>query len=1186
MKRENYVNGKFNHRGQGASFMLAAFAITLFTMFFMPVKPAWAKLTDITVTHPVTPADSQPAPGSSNNPVLAFQAASTAGANGGGGTPTLDTLNVTVGGTATLTGCTIYEDTGTTLGQYDGTEPQVATLSGSGPYNFSPAYVLAPQGSTMYFLVTVNVDSGASGGQTITAQIAAGTSGMTITATGVITYDSVNDSVTHNVTVPATDTLTISQGENSPVSGANVEQDQNLVIIHQIKLQSDNADNGQVTMTDIKVDYTGTTNADVANLYFYDDTNGDGSISGDSSLGTAGYSAGEYSLGGLSYTVTTTARYILVVVDVAAGATGSNTISVQMQADGVTVSGGESTACGTCPFSSYNFTITGNTVDVTSFNTSETTTIDKGATAAMFGFTATLSDGTGQMNDVLVYFDAAATANQNDISAVELFVDDGNGTYEGTESSVGPMSWVTDHYEILSAGTTIATSPGTNFIVVVTVHSSNATDNQLIKFKFNATTDVTMTSPDNTTFSGGVFAGNQTFTINPDTVDITTYATAESPTTIDKGASVAMFGFNATIDAGAATLGDVKVYFDAASTADQNDISAVELFVDDGNGTYEGTESSVGPMSWVTDHYEILSAGTTMATSPGTNFIVVVTVHSTNATDNQDIVLKFNAATDVSAVSPDTVTFSGGTFAANQTFTINPDAIDVSSYNTSEATSVSKLLTYAMFGFNLDTGTTGSATLNNVKVYFNSAATADQNDISAVELFVDDGNGTYEGTESSAGPMSWVTDHYEITSPPTSSTVDASGKNYIMVVTIGSGALDGEIFKFEFSNTNDVTAVSPDTVNAIGLPFVGNQQFTVTSGPPDKLKVSNITVGPTTIFRGDRNVPLLSFSVITSSGSGGNNSITINEVYLNFYEMGSGVIDSFVSSNMVKFYDDTDNDGTVNNFKGIFSCNSTTCTLGNLSEAVSNVSSNFYIVTGNTTSTPIYSSFKAGINDGGGFALAESDTLAANNPLGVTSGNITQDFDRKLAQGWNLITASKADTTVNYSSVFSDDTAPYVPYMIEWSNTNVDSTWDCGTCAWSSTVQNNTMSYGKGYFFFAEEDGQVLSTNGGSYATLQHSVSLTKGANIVGNPFNYILPMDATWPATGVYIDNGSTQESLKQAATNGWIEADLFWYNGNTYEAVNTDSAVDPYNYMVPWRGYWIRITETTGSYSIIFKP
>jgi hypothetical protein len=1090
-------------------------------------------------------------------------------------------------------------DDGGTTGKYDATDTLVGAMTWSTDHyqmSANPSGETIPTSPGTNYIVVVEVAAGATSGNTFEFNFNADDkvvidSPDTINTFGVMTgatHTVAADTVTvtdYNPTL--TEPATVAKSTKYAMFGFNLTSSLGVADLADAWVYSSGgtAVAADITSIELRIDDGGTTGK-------YDVT--------DSLVGAMSWSTDHYQLSanpsGETIPTSPGTNYI-VVVEVAAGATSGNTFEFNFNAsDKVTVDG---TADQVSAFSSMTgdtHTVAADTVTATDYNGSltESATVSRSTKYAMFGFNLTSAEGSADLADVWVY-SSGGTAVAADIASIELRIDDGGttGKYDVTDTLVGAMTWSTDHYQMSAnpSGETIPTSPGTNYIVVVEV-AAGATSGNTFEFNFNADDKVVIDSPDSiNTF--GVMTG-ATHTIAADTVTVTDYnPSLTESATVSRSTKYAMFGFNLTSSLGVADLADAWVY-SSGGTAVAADIQSIELRIDDGGtgGKYDAGDTLVGAMSWSTDHYQMSAnpSSETIPTSPGTNYIVVVEV-AAGAISGNTFEFNFNASDKVTVdgTADQVSAFSSMTGA---THTVAADTVTVTDYNPSltEPADVSLSTKYAMFGFNL-TSSLGVADLADAWVY-SSGGTAVAADIQSIELRIDDGgtSGKYDASDTLVGAMSWSTDHYQMSANPSGETIPTSpGTNYIVVVEVAAGATGGNTFEFNFNASDKVTVDgTADQVSAFGA--MTGDTHTVVVGPPDRLKAfDSLQIGATNIFRGDRNVPILQFSVLTSSGSGGNDSITISEVYLNFYDMGSGVIDSFVSSNMMKFYQDNSPLGTFDNtdvYKGIFACDSATCTLNNLTENVG-LSSSYYLVTGNTTSTPIYSSFSVGLNAGGGFAVG-GDELATNHPLGITSGNITQDFDRKMGVGWNLITASSADTTVNYNLVFSDDTAPYKPYMIEWDNAVVDSSWNCSGCQWSSTIQNDTlMNWGKGYFLYAEENDQILSTNGGSYAPGEQTVSLDEGANIVGNPFDYILPMDAASGA-GVYITDGGTTHNLKVASEQSppWIEADVFWYNGNTYEAVNVDSAVDSYNNMVPWRGYWIRLLKTGGGYSIKFTP
>ena len=138
-----------------------------------------------------------------------------------------------------------------------------------------------------------------------------------------------------------------------------------------------------------------------------------------------------------------------------------------------------------------------------------------------------------------------------------------------------------------------------------------------------------------------------------------------------------------------------------------------------------------------------------------------------------------------------------------------------------------------------------------------------------------------------------------------------------------------------------------------------------------------------------------------------------------------------------------------------------------------------------------------------------------------------------------------------------------------------------------STTEN--LNAGQGYFFFAESAGLILDIEGGMYADqdgqTQVNFQLDKGGNIVGNPYSQSLALDGSGTG-GVYIvQDSTTVKTYEEAAIAGWVEADIYRYDGALagYSQVNCTDTGN--NFMEPWIGYWVRLKINDAStYEIRF--
>jgi hypothetical protein len=487
-------------------------------------------------------------------------------------------------------------------------------------------------------------------------------------------------------------------------------------------------------------------------------------------------------------------------------------------------------------FDGGDFTISGDTVTVAG-NMNSSATVNKGSSnKAMFGFSLTSSPGNSELDDIHLYYDGVnRTTNIAGGGAnVTLYNDEGNGIYDTTETSIGNLIWAGSYYTLANAplNYTVDTSGNNRFIVVVDV-DANANDSELIRFKFNDQNDLILGSSDSVVAFTNLVGPD--YTTQFDTVFETQYALGNPTTDVDKNVPTAMLGFTLATTSGNANLDDVHVHL----TGNTSDIANVTLYDDEGNGIYNGTETSIRNMTWdgVGGYYTLVNhpVNYTVNTT-NANFLVVVEA-DTNAGDNNTVQLSFtDNVNDISVTGGlDNVNIS--TFTESP-YTINPDVVTVTQHNTPAAT-VPQTETSAMFGFSLAT-TTGNASLSNMNLYLEASSSADQSDVASIALWKDvNGDGRYDNPgDNWIENMGWDTasGSFTLNNGSVDYEITTAAIDFIVVVTVAGTAVDDETMTFEFRNNSDISlVVGDDSVDATFTGFVG-AEYTVgqpqTGGPP------------------------------------------------------------------------------------------------------------------------------------------------------------------------------------------------------------------------------------------------------------------------------------------------------------------------------------------------------------------
>lgn len=393
------------------------------------------------------------------------------------------------GDPADIAAAKLYDDVNEN-GVYDsGTDVLLDTRTFSGTpasATFSVSYDVTA-GTPEYLLIAYDIASGATTGNTV---------GASIPDTTYITT-SAGENINFANTIQSTNS---SIGQSLSVSGADkapttVQVGETGVETLWLTLSSSS---GSITMTDLKVDLTGTgADADIAAAKLYDDANDDGVLDGgDTLLSTKTFLSATLTFDALSYTVTDpTAERLLVVFDISGSATTGNTVGARIVDNTyVTVSGSAVVS----PFSTISST---NSEIVTTLTVSGTdraaalTDVTKGQNRVVFE-QLTMDSAAGTINVTAVKIDLTGTGADADIATASLYHDvNDNGAYDGgTDTQLGAD-------KTFSAGTltfdsfTFPVTNGTteNLIIMYTI-SGSATQGNTVGVSLANSTYVT-TSP-------------------------------------------------------------------------------------------------------------------------------------------------------------------------------------------------------------------------------------------------------------------------------------------------------------------------------------------------------------------------------------------------------------------------------------------------------------------------------------------------------------------------------------------------------------------------------------------------------------------------------------------------------------------------------------------------------------------
>ncbi|MEW5947463.1 MAG: PQQ-binding-like beta-propeller repeat protein [bacterium] len=354
-------------------------------------------------------------------------------------------------------------------------------------------------GTPEYLLIAYDIAGGAAAGNTVGASIPSTTY---VTTSGGENIYFANTIQSSNSSIGQA--LSVSGADKAPATVQVGETDVEMLWL------TLTASSGAITLTDLKIDRTGTgADADIASAKLYDDVNDDGVLDiGDALLSTKTFIGATLTFNALIYTITSpTAEHLLVVFNIASSATTGNTVGARIvDKTYVTVTAPPTVS----PFSTINSgtpQIT-NTLTVSGTDRAAALTdVTKGQTNVVFE-QLTMSSAAGTINVATVKIDLTGTGVDTDVATAALYHDvNDNGAYDGgTDVQLGADKTFTAGTLTFDGFTFPVVNGATESLIVLYTISGAATQGSTVGVSLANSTYVT-TSP-----SSGVTVN---FTVSP-----------------------------------------------------------------------------------------------------------------------------------------------------------------------------------------------------------------------------------------------------------------------------------------------------------------------------------------------------------------------------------------------------------------------------------------------------------------------------------------------------------------------------------------------------------------------------------------------------------------------------------------------------------------------------------------------
>jgi hypothetical protein len=707
---------------------------------------------------------------------------------------------------------------------------------------------------------------------------------------------------------PAIDALTVVGADLAPV---NVQQGDPDVEMERLTLT---AGSGSVTVNSIQVDLGGTEDpADVALVEIWDDVNGNDFVDvGDVLLGSGTFAGGPpptvtITLGA-GFTVTSgTPETLLVVFDIAVGATAGNLVGVDIVDQTYVVVAAPDTVNPFGPLASTDSQIQAAVPDsltVVGFDLAPATVSPGELDVEMERLTLTAGSGSITVNSIQV--DLSGSMVAADVALVEIWDDVngndivdvgdmllGSGTFAG-----GPPPTVT----IALGGGFVVTSGTPEWLLVVYDIAGAATPANTVGVSIVDETYVVVAAPDTVNAFGPLASTDSVITGGPDA--LTVVGTDLAPANVMQGdPNVVMERLVLTAGSGLITVNTIQV--DLAGSGAAADIALVEIWDDVngndvvdvgdvllGSGTFAG-----GPPPTVTI---TLGAGYLVTAGTPETLLVVYDI-AVGATAGNTVGVSIVDQTYVVVAAPDTVNAFGPLASTNSLIQAAvPDSLTVAGADLAPANVNPGQLDVIMERLTLTAGT-GTVTVNSIQVDLSGTGVAA--DITSVQIWDDvNGNDNIDGPDVLLGSGVFAG------GPPPTVTIMLGGgytvtsgtpETLLIVFDIAVGATPGNTVGARVVNQAYVSVVAPDTVNAFGPLQSTNSLIQALA---DTLRVTGTGLTQLTAYPGETDVVLTGMRLSALSGS-----VTVTDI--DIFAYGSAT-DADVAQALL--YDDTDDSSTIN----------------------------------------------------------------------------------------------------------------------------------------------------------------------------------------------------------------------------------------------------------------------------------
>lgn len=667
-------------------------------------------------------------------------------------------------------------------------------------------------GTPRSFIVGYKIAASATAAKTVQAQLVNSTY-VTVASPDVVSF--AVSPLSSSTSVIIGNKLTVSLVDLAP---AAMQQEANA-LMGQLSLS---ASQGTITVSSIKINESGTsvTDSHVEKAELILDANGNAAYDiGDSILASATFTSQNATFTGLSLAVTAGApKKLLVQYAISSAATVGQTVAMTLtDISFVTVVSPDQVENLNFPMASSASTIAlaaPDTLTVAAASLAPAQAYQGQTGVAMEKLTLTAAAKSVFLTGLTLTENGTSVVDA-DVSSVKIYKDDGDGNFNAASDSVigsGGFSGQSATIALNDGGTGSLRVNSASAQVIYAVYdvSASAALSQTLGVRIADETKLTVTAPDTVVPFAAITSTDASIISPPDTLTITgTDLTAAYAGTVEQAKQDAgMLKLTLTAGSGSVTLTSLKID-EGGTSASDTDISSVRLFQDTGNGTLEtGTDTLLGTGTFAAQSVTFGALSVAVASGTPQNLFVVYNISPASNT-GVNINASVTAAGNVTVSFPDAVT---ATFPVKSNeVTIGGNTVTVAGTSVAPASVTAGQTGVAMEKLTFSVAS-GAATITQIKVDESGSSTLDS-DISSVKLYLDEGNGNFDGTESLQLSTAFTSQTANIGAISIPISVGAPATVFI-IYDISASSANGVDFKAKVADATYITVTTPDTVGS------------------------------------------------------------------------------------------------------------------------------------------------------------------------------------------------------------------------------------------------------------------------------------------------------------------------------------------------------------------------------------